>query len=233
MTLAEHLSELRRRVIICAVTFLVTATIAFILYSPILAFLKHPYCEVVPKNQCQLWVTSPLDGLSLRVRIAAYGGLFLAAPVILWELWRFITPGLKRHERRYAVAFVSATLVLFILGCALAYFTFPHALRFLDAIGGPGLRQIYNPISYLSLILLLMTLFGVAFEFPVVVVALELAGVVTPQQLSSWRRWAIVLIVVVAGVFTPSSDPFSMFALAVPLYIFYEVAIVIGRLARR
>jgi sec-independent protein translocase protein TatC len=233
MTLIEHLTELRRRVLVCAVAFIVAATVAFLVYNHILSFLQHPYCQVNAKH-CNLYVTSPLDGLTLRVKIAAYGGIFLASPVILWELWRFITPGLNPKEKKYAIPFIVSSIFLFALGCLVAYITFPHALQFLDHIGGPSLQQIYNPNSYLSLILLLMTVFGLTFEFPVLLISLEIAGVLTPQTLSKWRRWAIVAIVVVAGVVTPSSDPFSMLAMAVPLYVFYEVSIVVGKvLARR
>jgi len=232
MTLVEHLGELRTRVLVCAVAFVITATAAFLVYPWILSFLQHPYCNVNPKH-CGFYITGPLDGLALRVKIAAYGGLFLASPVLLWELWRFITPGLSRKEKRYAIPFIVASIVLFALGGLVAYLTFPHALNFLDHIGGPSLTQILDPTKYLSLIVLMMTIFGLTFEFPVLLVSLELAGVVTPKQLSSWRRWAIVLIVVVAGVITPSSDPFSMMALAIPLYVFYEVSIVIGKILNR
>jgi sec-independent protein translocase protein TatC len=232
MTLVEHLTELRRRVLICAVAFLITATFAFIAYNPILAFLKHPYCQAAP-NHCAFYITGPLDGLSLRVKIAAYGGLFLASPVLLWEFWRFITPGLNRKEKKYAIPFIIASIVLFAFGCLVAYLIFPHALRWLDSIGGPSLNQILDPTKYLSLIVLLMTVFGLTFLFPVVLVSLEIAGVLSPKQLSSWRRWAIVSIVVMAGVLVPSSDPFSMFAMAIPLYVFYEASIIIGKIINR
>jgi sec-independent protein translocase protein TatC len=228
MTLIEHLTELRRRVLVSAVAFVVAATVAFLLYNHILSFLQHPYCQVNARH-CNLYVTSPLDGLSLRVKIAAYGGIFLASPVILWELWRFITPGLNPKEKKYAIPFIVSSIFLFALGCLVAYVTFPHALQFLDHIGGPSLQQIYNPNSYLSLILLLMTVFGLTFEFPVLLISLEIAGVLTPQTLGKWRRWAIVAIVVVSGVVTPSSDPFSMLAMAIPLYVFYEISIVVGK----
>jgi len=232
MTLVEHLGELRRRVLICAAAFLVGGTVCFLAYNSILAFLKHPYCEVAP-GHCGFYITGPLDGLALRVKIAAYAGAFLASPVLLWELWRFITPGLNPKEKKYAIPFIVASITLFALGCLVAFVTFPHALRWLDSIGGPSLTQIYDPTKYLSLIVLLMVVFGLMFEFPVLLVSLEVAGVLTPQKLSSWRRWAIVLIVVVAGVVTPSSDPFSMIALAVPLYLFYELSILVGKLVRR
>jgi sec-independent protein translocase protein TatC len=232
MTLVEHLTELRRRVLVCAVAFLIAAVVAFIAYNPILAFLKQPYCNAAP-HHCAFYITGPLDGLSLRVKISAYGGLFAASPVLLWELWRFITPGLNPKEKKYAIPFIVASIVLFAVGCLVAYETFPHALKFLDSVGGPSLNQILDPTKYLSLIVLLMTVFGLTFEFPVLLVSLQVAGVLTPKQLSSWRRWAIVLIVVVAGVVTPSSDPFSMMALAIPLYFFYEASIVIGKILDR
>ena len=127
-------------------------------------------------------MTGPLDRLTLRVEMAAFGGLFLASPVILWELWRFITPGPAANEKRYAVPFVIASVVLFLAGCAIAYFIFPHALQFLTASGGRTSSELINPNNYLSLILPLMALFGLTFEFPVVLVALELAGVVQPGQ---------------------------------------------------
>jgi sec-independent protein translocase protein TatC len=187
----------------------------------------------VAPGRCKLYVTAPLDGLSLRIKLASYGGLFLASPVILWELWRFITPGLHRNEKRYAVPFVVSSLVLFIFGAFLAFVAFPHALQFLQNIGGPTLQQIYNPNNYLGLLVALMLVFGLTFEFPVILVSLELVGVLTPQKLSSVRRWAIVGIVVFAAVITPSGDPFSMLALAVPMYVFYEASILIGRFLRR
>ncbi len=232
MTLVEHLTELRTRVLVSAAAFVAASTVAFLLYPWILSFLRHPYCQVAPTH-CVFYITGPLDGLSLRIKIAAYGGLFLASPVLLWEVWRFITPGLHSKEKRYAVPFIIASIALFALGCLVAFVTFPHALGFLDSIGGPSLHQIFNPISYISLIVLLMVVFGITFEFPVLLVSLQVAGVLTPQQLSKWRRWAIVGIVVVAGVITPSSDPFSMMALAIPLYLFYEISIVIGKVLRR
>jgi sec-independent protein translocase protein TatC len=232
MTLVQHLTELRKRVLVSAAAFLIAGVVAFLAYPWILSFLQHPYCEISPRR-CGFYITAPLAGLTLRIQIAAYGGMVLASPILLWELWRFITPGLKRNEKRYAIPFIVVSIFLFALGCLVAYITFPHALRWLGSIGGPSLTEILDPSKYIGLIVLLMTVFGITFEFPVLLVSLEIAGVVTPAQLSSWRRWAIVLIVVAAGVFTPSSDPFSMMALAIPLYIFYEVSIVIGKIITR
>jgi sec-independent protein translocase protein TatC len=249
MTLGEHLGELRRRLIICVLVFVVAATVAVFAYEPILHFLLRPLCSVdastghhtspgssfivTSGNTCNLFVTSPLDGLTLRVKIALFGGLVLASPVILFQVWRFVTPGLKASERRYAVPFVLSAFFLFLLGAATAYITLPHALGWLKSVGGPNLQAIYDPIPYLGLILLMMTIFGLTFEFPVVLVSLELAGVVTPSRLLRSWRWAVIIIVVVAAVFTPSSDPFSMLALAIPLIAFYFISIGIGKLLGR
>ena len=184
-------------------------------------------------GSCTLFVTSPLDGLTLRIKIALFGGLVLASPVILFQVWRFVTPGLKASERRYAIPFVLASFVLFLSGAATAYLTLPHALAWLKSVGGSSLTSIYDPIPYLGLILLMMAIFGLTFEFPVVLVSLELARVVTPARLLRSWRWAVIIIVVVAAVFTPSSDPFSMLALAVPLIAFYFISIGIGKLLGR
>ena len=138
MTLAEHLAELRRRLIASVVAFAVGATVAAVFYNRMLSFLQRPYCKASPHN-CQFFVTAPLDPLTLRVEMAAFGGLILASPYILWQVWRFITPGLRSNEKRYAIPFVTAAVVLFCAGCATAYLIFPHALAFLKAVGGPHL----------------------------------------------------------------------------------------------
>ena len=232
MTLAEHLGELRRRLIISLVAFVIAGTVAAIFSEPLLRLLQHPYCTANP-HDCGFYVTQPLDPLSLRVKLAAFGGLVLASPVVLWQVWRFITPGLRPNEKRYAVPFVLASVVLFVGGCATAYAVFPHALGFLVHVGGSQLHTLLNPNAYLTLIVLLMLLFGATFEFPVVLVALEIAGVVTPASLLRWWRWAVIGITAVAAVFTPSSDPFSMLALMLPLIAFYFAAIGIGKLLGR
>jgi sec-independent protein translocase protein TatC len=234
MTLVEHLTELRRRLVVSILAVAAGGVVAFSLYNHILAFFVHPYCATVgPHHPCKLYVTGPLDGFSIRLKIAAYGGLFLASPIVLYQLWRFVTPGLNPNEKRYAVPFVTASIILFAGGAGVAFLTFPHALSFLTAVGGPTLEQIYSPANYLSLIILLMVAFGVAFEFPVLLVFLELAGVLSPAQLSRWRRRAIVILFAVAAVITPSSDPFSMLALAIPMCLFYEASILIGKLLKR
>jgi sec-independent protein translocase protein TatC len=250
MTLAQHLGELRYRVIISLGAFLTMAIVAVIAYEPILHLLLRPLCGVDAVSgrhvtrassalvgrdgrSCNLYVTSPLDGLSLRIKVALFGGLVLSSPMVLFQTWRFVTPGLKAQERRYVVPFVAAAFVLFLAGALTAFVTLPHALGFLQSVGGPNLEAIYDPIPYLGLIILMMTLFGLTFQFPVVLVSLELARVVTPAMLLRSWRWAVIAITVVAAVATPSSDPFSMLALAVPLVAFYFISIGIGKLCGR
>lgn len=230
MPLAGHLAELRRRLLIVVAAVSIAGVVVFILFGHVLALLIAPYCQVAgPSHSCHLYVTGPLDGLAIRVKVAAYGGLVLALPIVLWEFWRFVVPGLHARERRGALWFVGVSVALFLGGAAVAYASFPHVLQFLGAVGGPSIRQLYSPSSYVGLLTLMMAAFGVAFELPVVLVALQLAGVVTPDRLASWRRWAIVALVTLAAVITPSSDPISMLALAIPLVCFYEAAIVVGR----
>ena len=164
--------------------------------------------------------------------IAGWAGLFFASPVVLWQVWRFVTPGLHPKEKRYAIPFIVSSILLFSLGGLVAMLTFPQALHFLIYVGGNSLRTFFSPSKYLRLIMLMILAFGIAFEFPVVLVSLEVAGVLTSAKLRSWRRWAFLSIFVVAAVITPSADPFSMFAMAVPMYVFYEGAIVVGRLLK-
>jgi sec-independent protein translocase protein TatC len=234
MTIAEHLRELRRRILVSVAAAGMGAIVVFVLFDRVLSVLVHPYCVAVGSGHaCNLYVTGPLDGLSIRVEVAAYGGLVLASPLLLFHFWRFVAPGLRPRERRFTVPFVVSSVVLFIGGAAVAFAVFPHAIAWLGAIGGPSLRAIYSPSSYLGLLLLMMAAFGLTFELPVLLVSLQLAGVVMPSTLASWRRYAVVALVAFAAIVTPSSDPFSMFAMAVPLVVLYEASILLGRLLLR
>jgi sec-independent protein translocase protein TatC len=244
MTLVEHLTELRRRVIICAVALVLFATLVFIFYNPILRFLSGPYEDVTKGTQnqacgatatagCKLIATGPLEPLLVRVKVSTYGAIALSVPVIFWEIWRFVTPGLTKSERRYGIFFGFAIVVLFALGAVVAWFSLQPALEFLLGAGGPGIQPLLAADRYLTLVSLMILAFGVAFEFPVLLVFLLLARVVTTRQLSSVRRWMIVGIVTFSAVITPSSDPFSLFFMAIPMYLFYEIAIVIGRVMKR
>ncbi len=236
MTIVEHLAELRSRLIKSILAIAIGGLVAFLLYPRILDLLTGPFCDYQAAHgapgECQLVITGPMDGLTVRMKIAGYGGLILALPVVLWQVWRFVTPGLYPKEKRYAVPFLVSSILLFLLGAALAFWTLPKALDFLLGIGG-DLQPLLTPDRYLNLVVFMVVSFGIGFLFPVLLVFLELAGVLTPEQLASWRRYAIIAIVVIVAVITPSGDPYSLLGLSIPMYLFYEISIVIGRLARR
>ena len=168
-----------------------------------------------------------------RLKIATYGGIVLAVPVWMWQLWRFITPGLHKHEKRYAVPFVLASVVLFAVGVVVALLTLPAALGWLLGVGGQEVKPLLTADKYISLVSLMMVAFGISFEFPVVLVFLLIARVLKTAQLIRWRRWAIVLIVTFAAVITPSQDPYSLFFMAIPMYLFYEASIIVGKVLKR
>lgn len=235
MSLMEHLMELRTRLIRCAIAVTLGALIGWFLYFPVFDLLRRPLIDLAndPNVSDKFLSTKPLEIFMLRIKVSAYLGLALAMPFLLWQVWKFISPGLYQNERRYATAFIASATALFMMGAAVAYFTLPEALKFLVGVGGDDVYFQYSAQEYLMLIIYMMVAFGAGFQFPIVVVFLQLMGVVTPQQLSSFRRFAIVIIFVVAAVITPSADPISLFALALPMCLFYEISILIGRLVKR
>jgi sec-independent protein translocase protein TatC len=233
MTLIEHLTELRSRIFKCLLAVAVGMTVAWFAYDAIFQFLVNPLCDTLDTEECRLIITDPLEGLATRLRVCAYAWIGLAMPVLLWQVWRFVTPGLYPKERRWAVPFVISALTLFILGAGLAYWTLPKALDFLIAIGGEDLEPFFTPQNYIRLITYMMLAFGIGFEFPILLVFLQLAGILPTDKLRAWRRYAAVAIVVIVAVITPSGDPISLAALSIPMYLFYEISIVIGRISAR
>ena len=230
MSVWDHLRELRGRITISLIAVAVGAIVCFALFEPILGFILDPYEDITNKV---FITTGPLDAFILRMKVAAYGGIVIASPVIFFQLWRFVTPGLYPNEKKYAVPFVIASVVLFVSGALVAILTFPRALDFLINIGGDDIEPLFTAPSYVSLVLVMVVAFGFAFEFPLLVVFLLLARIVETRQLRQWRRYTFLGIVVIAAVITPSQDPITLFALAIPMYILYEGAIVVGRLMRR
>ena len=235
MSLMDHLIELRSRLIKCAIAIAIGSAIGWMLYQPVFNVLMGPLEKLSgdPDVSDKLLVLDPLEGFMLRIKMSAYIGIAICMPYLLWQVWRFISPGLYQNERRYASAFVFSATFLFLFGAAVAFYTLEPALSFLQGVGGDNLRYEYSPTKYLMLIVYMMLAFGVGFEFPIVLVALQLVGVLTPQKLRSFRRFGIVIIFVVAAVITPSADPISLFALAIPMIIFYEISIIIGLLVTR
>jgi sec-independent protein translocase protein TatC len=232
MTLIEHLAELRTRLIICVIAVGLGMLAGFILYPQIFDVLIQPYKDIADHHPTigggRLLQTDPLEGFSIRMRTSVYAGIAFAMPVLLWQIWRFVSPGLYANEKRYAVPFVVSALVLFVLGSILAYFTLPRAFDFLIDIGGEGFVTGYTAGKYFKLITYMMLAFGVGFEFPIVLIFFQMAGIIETDTLRRGRRFAIVGICILVAVITPSGDPISMLMLSVPMVIFYEIAILIG-----
>jgi sec-independent protein translocase protein TatC len=239
MTLFEHLSELRRRLIISFIAIAVGTTIAWFFYDDAIRFMLHPYHDFLAHHHQKnisngnLVTTGPLEGFTTRLKVSAYGGIALASPVIFWQTWRFVTPALYRNEKRYIVPFVTSAVVLFAGGVTTAILVFPKALTWLIDVSGTGIVPLFSPTRYFTLYVAMCLIFGAVFMYPVLVVFLELVGVVPSATWRRWRRPAIVVICLVAAVITPSSDPFSFLAMAVPMLFFYEGAILVGRLLKK
>jgi sec-independent protein translocase protein TatC len=235
MTLVEHLKELRRRLLIAFIVVGICSLVVGIWgYHGVFDLLRRPYCHV-PANRrtggagCNLIFTHPTDAFFLRLKVSVVAGTVLAAPVWLYQLWAFITPGLHRHERRWGTAFVVSSVVLFAAGTVLSYLVLGPALDVLLGFAGNGVVALLEVNQYISFVMSMLVIFGVSFEFPLVLILLNLAGVVSSARLRSWRRPAIFLVFVFAGFATPTQDPFSMLALAVPLVVLYEIAVAVSR----
>lgn len=243
MTLMEHLSELRNRVIIAAIAIVLAATVGFVFYPTIIHWLQEPLRQATAHRSCgggpvgtscsKLITTDYLQPFVVRLKIATYFGILVASPVVLWEIWRFVTPGLTERERKYAVPFLVSTVVLFLLGAVVAWITLPKALGFLIGIGGNSLDVHSTANSYVTLVGLMFLAFGLSFEFPVLLVFLLLVRVLSTRVLRKYRRHSIVGITIFAAVITPSQDPYSLFLMAIPMWLFYEASIIIGRIMKR
>lgn len=237
MPLREHLVELRGRIFKVLLILAVGGVAGWFLYPLIIDVLKEPYCSI-PQDQrfppdsaygeCRLIYTGPLDGFVLRLKIAGIAGALLTAPLWLYQLWAFITPGLRRNEKRWAVTFITVSTLLFAAGAALSYVTVGKALSLLVSIAGPSTVAAISINSYLSFVITMLLVFGVSFELPLLVVVLNLVGILSAARLIRWQRMAIFLIFVFAAVATPSQDPLSMCLLAVPMCLLFEIAVLLA-----
>jgi sec-independent protein translocase protein TatC len=227
----RHLRELRRRVIISAIAVVAGTVVAFLFHTTMLHALTQPYCALpahdrLLQNQCTLVVFGVMDAFRLTLKLSLYAGILLSSPVWLFQLWRFITPGLRKHERRYTTWFVGVSLVLFAAGAAFAWETLARGLQFLLGFATGGVASLLSFDSYLSFVTAMVLIFGVSFEFPLLVVMLNLVGVLSAERLKKWSRFILFGIVVFAAGATPSQDPFTMLALAAPLALFYGGALI-------
>jgi sec-independent protein translocase protein TatC len=237
MSLVAHLTELRNRVGKALLALLVATAVAFWWYQHGLGgFIRAPYCDLPAhlrygggKEGCGLLVTDVFGGVFIRLKVAFLAGAVLSAPIWLYQLWAFITPGLRRHERRYAVGFVATSTALFAGGAVLAYVFLGAGLRVLLGLAGSGVVVALTAQDYIGFVLSMLVAFGVIFELPLILVALNLVGVLSHRTLARGRRWIFFLTIVFAAVITPTQDPFTMLAMAIPMIVLFEVAIQIAR----
>ena len=240
MSVMEHLEELRRRIVIAFLAVTAGAVAGWFLYPTVLDLLREPYCEfwrehpdLRATDSCALVFNSPVGAFLTKLKMVGFLGLIVALPVVLYQLWAFIVPGLTSREKRWSIPFIVTSTLLFILGAAFSVWTLPKALDFLLGFGGEGVKPLISFDTYVGFVTLVTLAFGLSFLFPVILVFLEAVGVLSWQLLASWRRWAILGISIFAAVITPSGDPYTMFAMMIPMYIFYEASIIIGRLMKR
>ena len=228
MSLVDHLSELRSRIIWSIGAIAAGAVIGFLVGEPIIAILRSPLPTDKP-----LYITGVGDAFAIRLRIALIVGIILAMPVILWNVWRFVAPGLTAPERRTILPWIPAALGFFILGVAIAYVVLPFAAAFLLSFQTPDLQALLTAREYFDFVTTMFLAFGLLMEFPILLVGLSRVGIVTSDRLRRSRRMIVLAIAVFAAAATPGGDLVSPAILGLTLYVLFEgTIVVIGRSGR-
>jgi len=236
MPLLDHLRELRKRIMRAAFFIFIFSILGFVYYDQIITTLAEPVCDLKlaqssGSNNCgSLFISGVLGPLNLQVKVAFLTGVIISAPFWLYQLWAFIAPALHRKERRKSVLFIIAATPFFTLGAALAYYILPIAIRVLFGFTPDSLNNLVRFDDYLSFVLRIILIFGLAFELPVFLVSLNLIGVLSGKAILKPWRFAIFGITLFVAAFSPTADPLSMAALALPLILFYFGAGGIGLL---
>ena len=238
MSLMDHLRELRNRLIKAMLALLVATIIGWIVFNPVWDFLKEPYCSLpqshaLDADKCTLVVNGIFSSFFLRLKIGFIIGVVIASPVLLYQLWAFVAPGLYKQERRWTYIFLGAAVPLFFVGVALAYLTVDKGLSLFLGFTPNDVAALITVDHYLSYVLAMLLVFGLTFELPLFVIVLNLAGVLTSARIRRSQRMIVFGIFVFAAVATPSADPFTMLALALPTVLLFEVAAVLAFLNDR
>lgn len=229
MSLVEHLEELRSRIIIVAISVVLAGIIGFFVSEPILELLRAP----LPDGDHRLIQLTIGEALAVRLRIALYVGIALSVPVIVYELWRFVTPGLTVRERRLVWPLLIGSILLFAVGIGLGYVVIPYALEFLLSLTPAGIDATMLRLSdYVSFVLAIMLAFGLAFQFPILLLVGARVGILSYRFLSARRRWAVLVIVLFAIIATPGGDPASSAVLSLVMYALFEGTLQIIRAVR-
>jgi sec-independent protein translocase protein TatC len=231
MPLWEHLEDLRSGLIRALVVTVLGCILTYAFIEPIMAFLEKPLLDVLPPGQAKLYYTGLTDKFVVYLKVCVLASMLLVSPYLLYEVWRFISPALHRHEKRFLIPFLTFGTVSFVLGLAFAYYlVIPYGYKFLVEFGSPDEQAIITLTEYFSLTLKLMFALGLVFELPVVLVLLGKFGIIDSDFLVRNRRYALVGSSVVAAIATPSPDALTMILVMIPLYLLYEVGIVGVRL---
>jgi sec-independent protein translocase protein TatC len=229
MPLLDHLRELRSRLLKAALGLVLGALVGFWFFDPIWQFLQSPYCELkvnkgVDEKHCGLITNGLTQGFFLYLKISLIVGAVLSAPIWLYQLWAFVAPGLHQREKRWTYTFLVCAVPLFMAGAALSYLTLDKGLEILLGFTPDGVDPLVSIDSYLGYLIAMLLVFGITFELPLFVVILNLAGVLKHEKISKHRRSIIFGLFVFAAVATPSADPFTMLALALPTVVLFEFA---------
>lgn len=225
-----HLEELRWRVVKAAIAVFVGAVVAFFFADLLRDVLEIPFREADPDAQFQTF--SPAEQWGVLMRIAFFGGLILASPVVLYQIWAFIHPALTRKEKKWAIPIIAMMVVLFVGGVLFGYTVLPRALGFLLGIF-EDVRNDLRLADYYSFTLRFLLAIGVTFLYPVFLFAAAAVGAVNSEQLARGRRWAFLIVVIVAALITPTGDPLTLAVFSAPLYLMYEITYWLVRLVLR
>jgi len=235
MTLVEHLRELRNRLVKSVIAIVIATIVSFFFYDQLFKFLTEPFTTVVDDLardeglNAQLTLTGVADAFTLQIKVCLVAGIIIASPIWLYQIWAFIVPGLHPRERRWTRVFAAIAGPLFLLGVGIGYYVLPKGLSILLDFTPADVSNLIEVSRYLSFILRMLLVFGIAFEIPLFVVLLNLAGVVTGRQLGRFRSWIILGTFIFAAVATPSTDPSSMLFLAIPMTLLFLLSEVIAR----
>ncbi len=238
MPLTEHLRELRSRLVKSGIAIAIGMAVGWYYYPQIFAWLSAPFNDVIAQAKAEghevtLALTGVADPFVLQLQVAAVTGAIIAAPVWLYQLWRFVTPGLHRHERQWALGFAAVATPLFLAGVAVSYAVLPIGLDLLFGFTPDGVENIVSVDRYLSFFLRTILVFGIGFLVPLLLVLLNFAGVLSGRKLLSWWRWIIVSIMLFAAVATPTGDPVNMSLLGGPILVLVVIAIGVSLLNDR
>lgn len=226
-SILAHLDELRWRLLKIAVAVVLGAVVAFFFADWLRGILEAPFHEAAPDNSFQ--ALKPAEEWGVLMRIALFGGVFLASPVVLYQLWAFIHPALTGTERKWAFPIVGVLVLLFAGGVVFGYYVLPIGLSFLLGIF-PDVENNLLLGDYYSFVLRLLLAIGLAFLYPVFLFAAAAAGLISSEQMARGRRWAILLVVIGAALITPTGDILNLLILATPLYLMYEITYWLVRL---